>query len=75
MAVVLGFILIFMLGGAIGAWATYDYLRYRGMLSSVRQQAEAQTCVAIEQLLDCYHQASQRPPLRPVASPDPDQAA
>ena len=74
MAVVLGFILIFILGCGIGAWATYDYLRYRGMLSSPRQQAEAQTWAAIELLLDSYNQASHAS-LRPVPAPDPDPAA
>ena len=58
MAYILGLILVFMLGGGIGAWAMFDWLRFRGQLSTFRQSSEEFTKAVIEQMLEDYDRSS-----------------
>ena len=58
MAIVLGFILVFLLGTAIGGWAVYDWLHYRGLIVSPQQHVNKLTQAAIEELLDRYNEGS-----------------
>lgn len=58
MAFVLGLILTFTFGVGIGAWAMFDWLRYRGQMTAVRQHSEQMTKTVIEQMLDDYNAVS-----------------
>ena len=54
MAFILGLILTFLLGGGIGAWAMFDWTRYREVRFSATASSERVTQVIIDQILEDY---------------------